>query len=472
MQWVTLALAVALPLLLGATCIDLLLRRATRGRLPLLWGNGMLLGLLLTPLVMRLQDGLGAGLEFSTTVSLLCVLLIIAGVAGRLRPRATDSGIPGTADKRALATAGKILCAFFGLLIGLRLVSLGLELLWRPLYPWDATMHWATKARVWFDAGGIVPFVENQRWLELWGDGVFTDHHPDYPITIPLLQVWVANALGHWDESLVNLPWWLCLAGLGGAFYGQARAAGSPPLTALVFTYLLLSMPLLNIHVALAGYADLFLGAAYCAAIMACHNWSLSRDRGQAVLAVIFALFCPMIKNEGFFWMLTFVPALIVMLLPRRHALSLLAAGLLALLLVLIVMPADLSVAGHSLNQLRLQFRPGVAPAIATSIWLQDNWHLLGYLLAGLPLLGLLCGRPGMAGLAGIVTALLAAAALFLGLFLFTHFATGAERFTAVGRISLHLVPALMFLCLLLWNSLAGHARPGECAGAVAGRPL
>ena len=69
--------------------------------------------------------------------------------------------------------------------------------------------------------------------------------------------------------------------GLGAAFYGHARAAGASPVTALAFTYMLLSMPLLNTHVALAGYADLLLGACYCAAIMAFHNWSVTREPGR-----------------------------------------------------------------------------------------------------------------------------------------------------------------------------------------------
>ncbi len=234
-------------------------------------------------------------------------------------------------------------------------------------------------------------------------------------------------SLGRWDESLINLPWLLCCLGLLAAFYGQARAAGSTVLTATVFTYMLLSMPLLGTHVALAGYADLFLGAVYCAAIMAFHNWSLTRGRGQAMVAIFFALCCPLIKNEGLFWLLTFIPGLILLLLPARPALTLLAAGLVVLVVALLLIPPDLAVAGHSLGNLNLGYRPGALAGIATSLWVQDNWHLLGYLLVALPPLVLVLRTSASGKLAVVAATLLSAIILFLFLFLFTRYSRGCR---------------------------------------------
>lgn len=468
MEWFNLSLALLLPLLLGATCVNLTIAPTTPGRPLAVWGNGMMLGLFLTPLLLRLQDSVGIPLEFTVTSAVLFALLLIANAVGARHFRWARLRFFASSWQPSLTPAGNVLFGFFTLLIALRVFSLGLELWWRPLFPWDATMHWASKARVWFDAGGIVPFVENQRWLQMRGDGVFTDHHPGYPATIPLLQVWVNSALGRWDESLMNLPWWQCIVGLGAAFFGQARAAGCKPLPALIFTYLLLSMPLLNIHVALAGYADLFLGAAYCLAIMAFHNWSITRDSGQGFLAIFFALTCPLIKNEGVFWLLSFLPALIVVLMPLRHALSVLACGFIVLMLVLFLGPQELSVAGHSLAGLKLQFRPAAAQGIVDVIWVHDNWHLLGYLLPGLLVLATLSAGPGTTRCRGVATAMLAAIVCFLVLFLFTRYAQRVESFTAVGRVSLQLAPALVFMCCLLWNSMSTNLTTGERADAAA----
>jgi len=206
--------------------------------------------------------------------------------------------------------------------------------------------------------------------------------------------------------------------------------------------------------VALAGYADLFLGACYCAALMAFHNWSVRRQSWQAALALFFAFSCTLIKNEGFYWLLTFGPALVVVLLSGRKAAMLLGMGLLALLGLLLLLPGDFSVAGHSLNRLSLHYRPNALPGIAKSIWVHSSWHLFGYLLLCLLPMGLIMPRAKVDTYLGIITALASAVGLFLILFLFTGYASGAVRFTAVGRISIQLVPSLLFLGALLCNEI------------------
>ena len=458
MHWISLALAFLLPLFLGAAFVDLLIARTSRGRAPLVWGNGMLLGLFIVPLVMRLQDLMGIPLTFPFTAALLCALLFGAALARRWRARTAKIDALHIQQLPVLTAAQKVLFGVLALLILVRSVSLGMELVWHPLFGWDATMHWATKARVWFATESIAPFVENEQWLEMGGAGVYTDHHPGYPMTIPLLQVWVSSALGNWDESLINLPWLVCFWGLGLAFYGQSRAAGATPVLSMTFTYLLLSLPLLNSHVALAGYADLLMGVCYCAAIMAFHNWSVSREPGQGVLALLFILFCPLVKNEGFYWSLTFLPALVFALLPFRWAIAVFASGLLGLVAILLLMPPDLAVVSHSLERLDLQYRPSALRGIFISIWVQDNWHLFGYLLVSLSLLCLYPSGSVVRSYRGIITALLMALILFLVLFLFTKYARSAERFTAVGRISLHLVPSFMFMGLLLLEKVSSQA--------------
>lgn len=447
-------LALVLPLLLGGLWLDLFVPKTTSGRGALVWGNGLLLGLVAVPLVMRLLDALGVPLHFMATASVTGLLVLAAGLAHIYWKPNPDSAYLPTPGISRLSYSHKLFFGFLALLLALRVSTLGLELLQRPLFPWDATMHWATKARVWFEAGSIVPFVENDLWLELGGEGVFTDHHPGYPITTPLLQVWMSSAAGRWDESLMNLPWLLCLVALGAAFYGQMRAAGTGPMVAIAFTYMLLSMPLINTHVALAGYADLFLGACYCAAIMAFYNWTVHRQPWQAVLALVFAFSCTLFKNEGFYWLLTFVPALVVVLLPARKAATLLGIGLLALLALLLLLPGDFAIAGHSLDRLGLHFRPDAVAGIAKSILVHDSWHLFGYLLLGLAPIGLFISRAKASTYLGITVALASAVGLFLILFLFTGYASGAIRFTAVGRISVQLVPSLLFLAALLCTEI------------------
>jgi hypothetical protein len=454
------ALALAVIYLAGTAWSSALIPKMAPARVALVSGIGLLLGLLVVPLLMRVLDFLS--ISFSLYAILAAVLVCAAaGTAASLRFNQSPDAAPGSCPSEAFPPMARILAGAILALIAIRFGSLSLEVLLRPLFPFDATMHWATKSRVWFEHAEMVPFVSNDAWLQAQGVGVYTDHHPDYPATIPLLQVWMSVAIGEWREDLINLPWVLCFAGLGLCFYGCGRVAGVERLTALVFTYMLLSLPLLNTHIALAGYADVLLGSCFCAATMALHCWSMERRHGWGFLAAVFAVGCLLIKNEGLFWFLSLVLGLIVILLPARWSLLLLAASLLGATLIILFLPGDLVVAGHSLDSLNVRFHPRVGRAIVRSVGVQDNWHLLGYLLITLPVLAWFLSRRALMQVRGIAISLAAAALMLMFLYFFTNHYLGALRFTSLGRLSLHLAPSVMFLCMLLWSAVYSRLRPG-----------
>ena len=161
--------------------------------------------------------------------------------------------------------------------LAVRFILLGIEVVSRPLYPWDAWTQWATKARVWYELGYLAPFARVSGWLAANGAAYF-DAAPEYPPTMPLLQVWSCLALGRWDDVLMNWPWWQIGVALTLAVYGGLRSLGVAALAALVGAFLVASLPLANAHVALAGYADLPLAAWYTAAALAFLRWNRSRD--------------------------------------------------------------------------------------------------------------------------------------------------------------------------------------------------
>ncbi|GAB5413430.1 MAG: hypothetical protein Cons2KO_10330 [Congregibacter sp.] len=441
---------------LGTTFVYWITRDDKVESFVIIVGYGLLCGLLGIPLLTRLVDVIGFPASFPVVASVAALLSCVFFVLGRRRAGASHAGMVG-GDVPAEPQWDRLAIIAVALLVALlayRVYLLACEVVWNPLYPWDATMHWATKTKVWFEHLELRPFLENADWLTANSNEVYTDHHPGYPITIPLLQLYMSSALGSWNDSLMNLPWVVCMLGLGAAFYSQARRVGAGPVLAMIFTYFLLSMPLLNTHVALAGYADLFLGACYCLALMALHSWSIDRQRSQALLAGFFALSCLLVKNEGLFWALTLIPGVIVVLIPGKKAPLALVTMLLLALLALFFFPQDVQVAGHSLSELRIFFRAAALEGTFDSIFVYDNWHLFGYVLVGLLLVSGMCNRGVFRDTAGVSMSLSAALVLFLFLFLFTKYSGGAIRLTAVARISLQLIPAFMFYSLLLTHSL------------------
>ncbi|MFK7829929.1 MAG: hypothetical protein AB8B57_09140 [Congregibacter sp.] len=433
------------PILIGLMLATLYGRYCVRYSTAQLAGYGLILGMLSSTVLLRLLHILQ--LSFHPASFLLaCVLTAACATAVLLLgPRLAIPHRVTLLCSISWETLLLLVCISF---IAARLVLLAEEALVRPLSGWDVTMHWATKAKVWLNQGSMVPFVDNQAWLTA-GDGVFTDHHPDYPTSIPLLQVWMGLALGGWSETVVSLPWVITGTALLLLFFGGALVAGASPVVAVIFTYLLASLPLLGSHIAIAGYADLLLGAVYLAALQALLSWSRYRDRASLLLLCLFALAAPTVKNEGLFWTATLLPGVLLVLISPRKLRILLLSGTAVLGVFALLAPADFTVAGHSLERMGFGFRSVAPSALAQQIFIFGSWHLTGILL--LLSVFLVARYPSLlAGLGAIAMPLAAAVVMYLFLFTATRFSYGAIHGTASNRIALHLIPSLLFLVALL----------------------
>ena len=182
------------------------------------------------------------------------------------------------------------------------------------------------------------------------------------------------------------------------------RLAGVAFLPALIACYLLLSLPYLNVHAVLAGYADIWVAAVFCLAVCALYQWQTARHWGYAALWCLMAAFCSQLKNPGA------VLALIVLFCGLRLWLNLKPALELALWAIAAVLAAWLLLAGFNLQvpvlghlafekgiieigifgQFELTYHP-VGDAFAKTFFVMINWHLLWYLL--LPCVCLPCWR-------------------------------------------------------------------------------
>ena len=442
-----------LPWLLGVVWLRAPWLGASAVTWPALLGYGYLAGALATTLLMRLLDLVGIRLGFSSIGLALLVLISAGAWLGRKTPWKLE-GLG--ADWRDLAGWRKAAYAILLSVIVVRLAGLGLETVWRPLFPWDAWTQWATKARVWYELGRLAPFVSAETWFAGSVAGAYTDSAPHYPPAIPLLQVWMSYALGRWDDTLMNLPWLLCAAALGLAFYGQARRGQIAPLPALMFTYFLLSLPTLDVHVALAGYSDLFLGAVYGLAAMAFFHWARTRDVWQGAMALLLGLGCILIKQPGIGWALTFLPALWVVFMPRAGSAGTAAAITIGVMALFAVGETNINLLGYPLH---LRFTADWLP-FWENMMVMDNWHLLWFMAAA----ALVVSRRKLLAPAYLsMTVLLFSGLSFLAVvFFFTQAQAWAKDYTTINRALLHMAPMLLFyvMVLMLPPSLRGGVAP------------
>jgi hypothetical protein len=279
--------------------------------------------------------------------------------------------------------------------------------------------------------------------------------------------VWTCVAIGRWDDSAMNWPWLAILAALAAAVYGALRGEGVGPLLALIGAYLLASLPLVEVHVALAGYADLPMGAVYALAAIAFYRWATRRDKRDAVIALLLAAACPMIKQPGWIWAATLIPGVVMALMPRRGA-RVIGIGLALIALVLITLVrTEPTIQGYRLH---LNFAPPWAQLVK-SYYLMGNWNLLWYAVVALLIFGWRrLTKPPLFPL----TAVTAAGFAFLFfVFAFTEAAEWLADLTTANRATLHIVPLLVFLGVLTWHSKAiessGSAPSLETAAPGAG---
>lgn len=470
-----------LPVLCGVAAYCALDARAAPGRRVASLGYGIVLGLLLSAAATAAFSRADTAHAMRTAGPWLAGFAMLAGALAWWRRRAA-------APRQAAAPGGKMQ-KWTIVLVSAALLSLAWrswlalrEILLRPTYPWDAWDAWAVKSKTWYLLGHYAPFVSARDWLAQHPPDAYTGPAWSYPPSLAWMQVWFAGAAGEWIEPLLNLPWFGLWLGLLAAHYGQWRALGLSRLQATLSVYVLGSLPLLAVHVALAGYADLWIATLLGLAVLSWLRWVEQRDPNQLVVAIVCALTLPLIKLEGTIWLLLFGAVVAYGAMSRRRR-KLVAAAIVLLLLVMafvgkLLLPLYglgwVNVGTHSidvpiLGRLPIAWHAEALGGLLSSLFAQSNWHLLWWVT---PLLVVWRWRALRAREATrLLGLLLAAGFAFLAfLFLATDAARWAESYTAFNRLLMHIVPATVTLCALLYCA-PRRARRGR-ASAFAAPPV
>lgn len=380
MDTLGLLFALLLPYAIGDALLAACVRdgRAWRepGIFPWLAGAAWIVGAFLLTLVMR---GVAmAGLPFSVA-SIGVPGLAIVTAAGLLAWRRNGEGWRDTIGivrdgVAARDLAGAARAAWFVLLawLALRAAMLLVEVVERPIYPWDAWSAWATKAKVYFAERTIVTFGDAAQWMAA-APGTWYDAAPGQPATLPLVQAWIATAMGRFDDARVTLPWWLWFVALLLVTYGEARRRGVGRLPSLAAAWFAGSLPLMGAQVALAGYADLPTAAAFTLGALAGARAARTRAPVDALAATLALAAAASMKTSGWVWVVIALPGLAAAALgpawTRRIAIAIPA-------LAAAVVAVGARFTDLSIGPVSLAFDP-VFAALGTDGVLLANWHLL-----------------------------------------------------------------------------------------------
>jgi hypothetical protein len=476
----TYLLAWLLPWATG-TGICLAINRGWRrpGDLAAALGTGFVLGVFLAAAIASVVAPDRTAQAFAATAPWLTGCGLLAWLAVMFfREREPLAGPPARLTRTWRIVWWLLLAAIL-----LRLHSLASEALLRPTFPWDAWSAWAVKPKSWFLLGHYVPYVPMQQWLAEPLAEARTAAIWDYPELLAWIEIWFASAAGSWNEPLINVVWTGVLGAIGLASYGHWKAIGVRPLPALLLAYGLVSLPLLGAHAALAGYADLWLAAAFGLAVLGWLRWLRHGEAAQLALAWVLALSMPLIKLEGAVWLIVFSCVMLLGLLRSRTRWLIVAAGIALVALFLALGGFRIPILGlgwvhvawgelviPALGTLDLHWR-SVGSAMLSGLLTLPNWHLLWYLV---PVAILLRWRQFARdqALRSLGAMLGVCAAFLFVLFFFTEASAWAENYTSANRLILHMVPAVFSLLAVLLTDpglssgdrLPGSAGPNDPA--------
>jgi hypothetical protein len=439
------------------------------GELAFIVGAGFFAGQFLLTVWMRILAT--AGIAFGVAVIALPIAAVTA-LCGWIawRRNAAVLSIAGRSVSRslsgsALEKAQRLWWLALLVWLALRFALLLIEVLRRPLYPWDAWTQWATKARVWYELKTMVPFGTAAEWMNAPVGSLYFDPAPHYPATVPLTQVWSALLIGRWDDALINLPWWLTAVAFGIALYGFLRQRGFGEVYALLGTWLVVSLPILDTHVALAGYADLAMATYFTLTALAALRFVQTRAAPDLVVAVLLAAACVVIKNPGKIWLAMLVPGLVAAFLPRyglRFAAACFAvAGIAALALTRI----GVTLLGY---HLQLDFDMPWN-GLAQAYFAFANWHLLFYGALAIAVLG--WRQLSSRELAPLTLVVAAGLAFLMFGFAFTNARLWVEDQSTVNRATLHLAPLIAVWMLMMFRAWAAAQASAGTAGETGTLP-
>lgn len=160
----------------------------------------------------------------------------------------------------------------------------------RPIEAYDAVAIYAIKSKIFYLANTI-PQDYFANLTRLYP-------HPDYPLNIPLAQVFSYIWMGGLNDQLVKLMFPLFFVAILCLFYSEVRTFASRTY-ALVFTFVLASVPQFNAYAANA-YLEVPL-AFYCfASVVFLLRWFENKaDTHLVVMSAIMAGLAGWTKNEG-----------------------------------------------------------------------------------------------------------------------------------------------------------------------------
>lgn len=173
--------------------------------------------------------------------------------------------------------------------IVISVVSTFLDALSLPICNCDAVATWSLKAKILYH--------ETVRETNYFFEQSKSFSHPDYPLLVPFIQVYIYALLGYVDDRLVKIIFPVFFVCLLASVYSIQRVYYSR-MHSLVFTAVLASLPPLLTE-AVSGYADVPLSFFYFLMAGYLYLWVKDGKLTYLILSALFTGCAIFTKSEG-----------------------------------------------------------------------------------------------------------------------------------------------------------------------------
>lgn len=159
----------------------------------------------------------------------------------------------------------------------------------KPLESFDSIAMYAVRSKIIY-LSGMIP-------SNFFSEITLNHPNPDYPLLVPLSEVWVYTFLGGLNDLLVKIIFPVYFLSFLVIFFFLLRRLVSRR-GALLFTFLLATIPQFN-HFATVGYTDLVLAYYYSIGSIYLFLWMKTNKMSLLMLAGVFTGLAVLTKNEG-----------------------------------------------------------------------------------------------------------------------------------------------------------------------------
>lgn len=456
-----LSIALILPWLTGILMLSSL-SKLTGSNNTWQIGYGFFTGYLLLYIIINASVNLTGSLQAALVSVALVSILLIALLINCIHTPWQQLNNP-TNPSKTYNIREKCIIIVLLILIVVHLTFGFIETLLIPLFPWDAFSTWAYAAKVWAHTGSIAGFVTPTQWLAQPEASAYTSYANNYPTFSSLMQLWAATSFGQWSETLINLPQFLCVVAIGLALFAECRNQGANLLASLATTYIFISIPLLNNHLALGGYADVWLAGFTGLGFVKLMTGLKSNNIAAIISGFILIAAGILIKNEGVVWLILAILMTTLYMLNSRTLLAIFSiiTSCIIFLIIFNITYIDLGSIGkigYLNGKIFMPNMPGIAfeyhdvwLAYWKNFFLMGSWNILWGLLIASSIAALIPPYTPTQKLTIIFLLVFFAGQFFI--FFLTDQGRWAKQYTSINRLPLQFAPALIYACFLIWSN-------------------